>query len=478
MKESSFLPTPTLPAPEQTLPRRVAASVAGAFDFNASHLALSLTRIGFFAIVMFELIQLYTMRQVSFVPTHQWIGNLIVPLDILFVVSIIAGFKTRLSCIVHYFLFVWMIEPTVMDGYHFDYVICIFSLLFMFSPLPKTLSIDNRLKKVDNPRQLVPTWFFIAFTLAIFQLYFDSCIWKFQSQIWLKGIVVYLAALPYRSIISFPTWLEIDWIIKAMSYFAFAFEVTFLLIFLRKVRPIFGVIGFLFHLGITLLCPVPWFGLGMASLFLFFIKWEELLAPFKLEFLARNTLWSKDRSLPILYAYPAMMLALQLSLLFAPGDFYVLQATGLRRHGLYRDANFEMDYPVLRFVAYNGDRKFEIPTYTNDCHLVFPYGTGRYYGSLGFFLRGYRPNPNIERFVNGWLVKEGFDAEFVKVYSHETKVPLELNFDSDNLISAMPWTESGKIVYRTNSKGEKVSKLKWNDWYKARYKYRPQGFIK
>lgn len=167
------------------------------------------------------------MRQISLPGEARWIGEWVLPLDIFFVIALVLGFKTRLSAVVHYLLFVWLVAPAARDEYHFDYVMAYFGMLFMFAPSPKCLSIDSKLEGVSLPRQLIPSWFFFAFTMAIWQYYFDSLIYKFQSVLWTRGEIVYFAALPYRTCFSFSQLFEFPLLVYFLSYFSFLFFFRF-----------------------------------------------------------------------------------------------------------------------------------------------------------------------------------------------------------------------------------------------------------
>lgn len=169
-----------------------------------------------------------------------------------------------------------------------------------------------------------------------------------------------------------------------------------------------------------------------------------------------------------MWALPVVLFCLQACLIFCPVPKLILQATGIRRHELYTDNHFTRPYPILRFVAHEGSRQFEIPTFNQkDCHLNFPDSTGRYYVSVNFRLRGnWRNEQEIFRYVNGWMSKVGMKPDYVEVFCKDTLLPLELDLDFDNQLLTRPWLHAGRISF---APGQMQGRLVFDSWYSDSY---------
>lgn len=439
-------------------------------DLDASHLALAIARITFHLSALAELLHIYTMRQVTYPGAVSWIGNWIVPLDIFFVIALVLGFKTRASAICHYLLFVWFIALNARDVYHFDYVMAYFGMLFIFAPAPKCLSVDSKLEGVNLPKQLIPSWFYFAFTMGIWQYYFDSIIYKFQSVLWTKGIVVYFASLPFRTCFPVSQAFQSEWPIYFLSYSSFAIELIFPLILFRQARLFIAILAILLHAGIMVVTPLPWFGAGMTGALLIYLNWEKIFNFIKID-VSQALPVKKEHARAAMWALPVVLFLMQASMIFTSLPGFVLQATGIRRHALYTDNHFTNPYPILRFVAHEGSRQFEIPTFDEkDCHLHFPNATGRYYVSVNFALRGkWVNNEEIVRFVDGWMKKVAMKPDYVEIFYKNTLLPLELNLDYDDRLLAEPWRQAGKITFATEPNGNRKGELVFNGLYEKNF---------
>ncbi|MBX9693512.1 MAG: HTTM domain-containing protein, partial [Cyanobacteria bacterium] len=360
------------------------------FNLNSNQLALSIVRITFHAIVFLSIFQIYYCRRLSFAPSCDWIGDFVVLADLVLVASLMVGYKIRFCAIAHYLLFTALIYPNCLHRYHFDYVTGNFSLLFMFAPAAKTLSVDSRLKGIQAPGELLPRWFFFLYFTAIWLFYVDSVLFKVASPMWTGGITFWFgAALPHFSLHMYPEWLEIDWVVKMMTYTAFVFEATFPLILFSRLRPVMVLFGFLLHLGITLFYPIPLFGVGMAVLFLFYFNYGQKATP------AGSSKTADEFETPpwLGYGLIGLLMFTQILLILPkeqkpPFTRFLMKALHIHRHPVYVDAHFVNPNPLCRFVTTVDGKEVEIPTFSKDGYPIYPAVEGRYWVATTFRMRG------------------------------------------------------------------------------------------
>ncbi len=203
-------------------------------------------------------------------------------------VCLTIGYKTRISALLNYILWVVFVVFTTMwedfDG-GFDQLIIGTSLMLIFVPSERAFSIDNlslrlRTFKPDQdwqPERTVPVFCYhliVFFSLAL--LYLDSLIHKLFAEHWLNGMGAWLpSSMPY-----YISALDVSWLLnqkvlmQCTGHLILIFQLVFPFVFFRRwARIPLLVIGTCFHLGITLLLNIYPFGLAMLAHYL-------LLVPF------------------------------------------------------------------------------------------------------------------------------------------------------------------------------------------------------
>src|SRR6478736_7745025 len=89
----------------------------------------------------------------------------------------------------------------------------------------------------------------------------------------MTGIGMWLpASMAFMTYSSWPVLLNAKWLMLSLGYLTFAFEAFFAFLFFRKSWRIpLVLIGIGLHLGIAIIFPIPWFGLGVVAIYLLLV---------------------------------------------------------------------------------------------------------------------------------------------------------------------------------------------------------------
>lgn len=410
---------------------------------DLSHQTVSIVRITFFSCAFLEYLQLFINRLQSFKANDMWVGDYVLPLQLLILLFVITGFKSRASLIINYFI-TKFIQFKLTNHYHFDYAIEALSFIFLFSPRPKALSIDSRLATLfaanngvsgetpSNPpyqaeaskpqaSASVPRWFSILLFMSVWLTYFDSVFFKLSNQLWLRGLAFWLpASLPPFSTGLFPEFLEIKWLMQYLAYLALVFEISFPLILFKRLRMIYFAIGLGLHLGITLLFPIPIFGFGFIALLLQFIDWEKVFANPKevSEKLPEREDTSKEFfKIPSKWGYFLCILVFFCQLTMIERAFPVFNKSFLKpvfefnqqvlarimgsyRHPVYIDWHFQIPIPSFRFVDENNK---QLGSFNQDHHPHFFYTSNRYWVYQMFYYRSSSSFTKLNSMIESYI---------------------------------------------------------------------------
>lgn len=450
-------------------------------DLRASHLALSIVRITFFIVSALEFLQLYWYRAISFRGADWWVADILLPFSILAMLFLVVGWRIRFWSIVNYFL-VFYIMGRVIDHYHIDHAIRNVSFIFLLAPASQCLSLDAKRNPHANPALMIPAWFVALMFLGIELVYFDSLFYKFINRIWMEGSAFWLpAALPHFSTGLLPEWVEHEWLMRGLSYTALVLETTFPLILLRGFKLPVWLVGFGLHLGIIIFFPIPLFGAVMCALYFLFVDWGKVLSYFGVSTLRNDELVKPESGQRWLAASRrvgwiivfVMTLAQCLLILarYFPKEHWVraqlggaavrvARPMGIAGHGVYVDAHFSRQTPLLRFSVLVDGKEVEVPTFTEQSYPSYPETTGRYWVFHMFYVRNDYRNTHMlldriwSRFLRGWMVKEGIEPKDidVKLYYHHVAPVLTLDFEADERIESGTWSYGGIIHFDENSK--------------------------
>lgn len=251
-------------------------------------IGLAVFRILYSSVLLCEVRQLYTFRHVIYdrVP-FQVVGELDTGYVFFFwslaLVCLLIGFHARCASVLNYIFSVIIFCSAGAFEYHMFYVYAAVSFVLMFIPLSATLSVDelrarilwaNAHSTAFPKRQVLSINYLAPVLTGIGFVYLDSVLYKFDNALWHKGLGLWLpASLPMMIWYDASRILDIKWLMVACSHLVVLFEVLFVFIFWRsRFRVLCLVLGVLFHLGILIVFPIPWFALGTIALYM-------LLAP-------------------------------------------------------------------------------------------------------------------------------------------------------------------------------------------------------
>ena len=233
-------------------------------------------RILFSLIVLGEVLQLWYFRHLVFDPvpyletSFESASWLYLPW-IAAVVCMVIGIRFRVAAIINYVYVVWLVTGTDTFLYHFDFTMVGTSACFIFMPMTRALSLEAR--NGSGSKSVPAICPILLLLLGLYLVYFDSIFHKLGPEMWLKGLSFWLpASLPQTSVFDLFPILDSQPISLAAGYLAFLTEVSFcLLVWWRPARWPLILLGSTLHIGIALVFPILWFGLGAAAFYLLLI---------------------------------------------------------------------------------------------------------------------------------------------------------------------------------------------------------------
>lgn len=266
------------------------------YDKKISSKGLAIFRILFSINLLFEVLYIFKYRQlyydsIPFIETSHTDYGLLLFIWMLILVMLTLGIFTRASSILNYSFILFFLSSTKYNEYHMDYAYSGISFLMILFPIAKSFSLDNLLlkykysntKKLFVPKEKISVlYYFILIFVGVGIVYLDSIATKIHSDSWTNGLGLWLpASLPQITINSYQWILNQKYLILFLGYLTFAFEMIFPFIFwIKKLRIPLAIIGVSLHIGIFLVFPIPYFGLGIACIYLLLIPniyWGKLL---------------------------------------------------------------------------------------------------------------------------------------------------------------------------------------------------------
>lgn len=259
------------------------------YEKEDSALALALFRIIYSSIVFAEVWQIFYFRHLIFDPipyvsesVYSVTPALIIWMISLFLIAI--GLFTKLSVFINYLMSILFLgfsfgtNSGSMHEYHIDTELLTVGLVLIFMPISKRLSIDaliNKLKystigfeyKVEDKISSIN---YVILTLTAGLIYFDSIFYKANSPMWLEGLGIWLpASLPWAGWLDLSFILNQEYLIKCFGYLTLLFQLTYIfLVWFKRFKVIFLLIGIGLHIGIFFAFPIPWFALSMVALYI------------------------------------------------------------------------------------------------------------------------------------------------------------------------------------------------------------------
>lgn len=269
---------------------------------------LAIFRIFYCLVLLGEISQMFYFRHlifdaVPFLNTPEI--NFAIPIGIWFlsVVFILFGAFTKYAAILNYIMSLIMIGSIRNFEYHVFYAYMGTNFLLIFTPVSQVFSIDRLFEKLKYsstkfnytpPTKVRQIHYFTIPYVAVGMIYFDSIFQKLATDMWLNGLGVWLpSSLPMFTQFNFTVLLNMEFVVKLLSWLTIILETLYIFVFFRKnFRIPVLILGVGLHLGILLQFPIPWFGLTMLSFYIPLIPlkfWEKIFN------------FSKDK--PSLYFY-------------------------------------------------------------------------------------------------------------------------------------------------------------------------------
>ncbi len=230
--------------------------------------SLAFFRIGFFSILLLELIQLSMTplmwwHEIS--PT--WLGGLspilICLIGICINIAVILGYRYRAAAFCNY-IFCTSVFGAFRDlEYHMDYVYIGMSLFAIFVPLHVCHSVDAKRNGWDKNTPVSDHFQLILVSLGIGIIYFESVFYKLASPTWNGGRGYWMpATVPDAVLIDHSWMLDHAWAAYALGWLPIILEATLLFgIWVSRLRRLY-LLGALLHIGILFTFPIPLFAIG------------------------------------------------------------------------------------------------------------------------------------------------------------------------------------------------------------------------
>ena len=288
----------TPPYPPPARPRGLYQTFRRVYDKQVDGTGLAIFRVAFCLVLLAEVLRLFYFRHLIFdvIPFVEGaeIGFTTPLLLWMLTLGLLGlGLYTRPAALVNYGFCLVFFSSLKNYAYMMTPVYTSLSLLFLFMPLGRRLSLD-RLRQQGRsaaagrpaapPTTVSQLAYYAPLVVGLAFVYLDSAIYKLTSPMWLAGLGMWKTlSLPYETPLNGSFILNNELLVKALGYLTLGFEVFFIFLFpFRRYRLLLLLIGLGLHAGILLFLPVPLFALGFGSLYLLMVParcWRWLLAP-------------------------------------------------------------------------------------------------------------------------------------------------------------------------------------------------------
>lgn len=265
--------------------KRLQGFIGGLLNKKVDATGLAIFRIFYSVILLCEVGQIFYFKElifdkIPFIESADIDLRFALIIWMLVIVMIIFGFYTRIATILNYAFSLVFIATIKTYEYHMFYVYMGVNFLLIFTSISNALSIDNLMKLISGVnregRQVSILNYHVFILLAIAFVYFDSVFYKTMSPTWMGGLGMWRpASLPHFTHIDSSLLLNTRWLVMGLGYLTLIFETVFIFTFFRKKwrGPLF-LIGVGLHFGIFLEFPIPWFGLGVISIYMLMVPFS------------------------------------------------------------------------------------------------------------------------------------------------------------------------------------------------------------
>jgi predicted DCC family thiol-disulfide oxidoreductase YuxK len=258
--------------------------IGNSFNKKIDAIGLAWFRVFYLFFLLQDILKLLNNSELIFDPIpFVWSSDISFDLILIIwsgvVVSMMLGIKTRFNSVLNYIFTIFIFSTLSQFEYHIYYIYCGVNFLLIFIPIERVFSIDNLILKLRNsklnnefiPSRTTTVWsYWLLLFVGIGLVYLGSVFFKLVDIIWLRGLGLWWpASFPVACNIPMQWLLDQEYLIKFLGYFALFFELVFIFIFwFKKLRLSVAVIGIIFHIGIYLFFPIPFFALAVGSIYL------------------------------------------------------------------------------------------------------------------------------------------------------------------------------------------------------------------
>lgn len=207
-------------------------------------------------------------------PNDQIYFDLFLYLAIAFTIFLILGFQTRISSIVLFLLLLSINNHCPIILHAGDNYARIVLLFLTFAPSAQVLSVDSVLSKdKDAHSNLISPLSQRMIQVQFCFIYFVNWIWKLSSAIWQDGSAVYYATrLTQYYRFDYPQILDCSFGSYALTWSTLIIELALaFLLWPKKTRYYFILVGVLFHLSLDLVFNLGVFEWYFIVTFLLFV---------------------------------------------------------------------------------------------------------------------------------------------------------------------------------------------------------------
>lgn len=423
---------------------------------------LALFRICYSLVLLYEVITLFYFRHLIFDPVpflerpdNSW--GLVFVVWMLVAGCLLVGALTRYAAVFNYALTLVTFSSFHGFEYHWDYAMVGINLLLIFAPVSRRLSVDAWLLRrrpewpiapAPRPPTVAAIWHYAFLALGVGLVYFDSVFHKLGSDMWLRGLGLWLpASLPPIIWTKAQALLNQQWLVRAAGYIVFVFEFGFLLlVWKRRLWLPLLVLGSALHLGILILFPIPGFALGVLSVLLLLVPvgfWESCLTRAGLAFEAPPATRA-ERPTQVRWRTRALALFLAAAVSVQAGNVVFWSVSGRRvaaglgltsahqyladkwlwimtvsrfvagsvPHNVFLDGHFAPYDHYFRVFALDGDGQETLLPFADEKGMVPAWGMGRIWAFWGFRVQGgnisvKQMQRGLERLSAFWLGSTG-----------------------------------------------------------------------
>ncbi|MEM7186429.1 MAG: HTTM domain-containing protein [Bacteroidota bacterium] len=270
-------------------------SISRLYRKEISSRGMGVFRILYAINLFFEVLRIYRFRELYFDPIpfvepntgHQ---SLFLVLWLIVLALLALGAFSRLMSIANYLLTVYFFGSIGSFEYHMDYIYLGVGFLMMFVPLARSYSLDRwillqRNRRNENivvpPQRVSALYYNLIFLVGVGFVYFGSVFFKFKSEMWMGGLGIWLpGSIPQATILDDQWLLNREYVMKFLSYLTLVFEVALpFIFFIKRFRALLFIIGVGLHIGILFQFPIPYFALGVVSIYVLLLPvsyWDRL----------------------------------------------------------------------------------------------------------------------------------------------------------------------------------------------------------